>query len=232
MSLHRGNIDPDQIQHPDDTGKFLRGDATWAAPAGSTSSFWGVSSFSTPPSTWTWVNQGGASMVVNTGGSVYLTGPAGAGASLRQLVQTAPATPYTITICFLAQLVGSISNAGLEFRESSSGKIITIEVAANSNAPSGNSILVTRWTNSTTFSANQFNAFALPGDPIWFRIHADGTNITFSVSVDGQNWLQVYSEAKNAFFTTAPDQVGIFVDIETNTNGFSASMTLLSWAQT
>lgn len=34
MSLHRGNFDPDQMQHPDDTTKFLRGDATWAVPPG------------------------------------------------------------------------------------------------------------------------------------------------------------------------------------------------------
>lgn len=95
--------------------------------------------------------------------------------------------------------------AGVLFRESATGKLLVFTFA-------NNGINVDRWTNPTTFSSNVFrNTSPVIFTPfVALRLRIVGANLFFDYSWDaGQNWLQLYTEAKTAFFTTGPDQDGI-----------------------
>jgi hypothetical protein len=59
-----------------------------------------------------------------------------------------------------------------------------------------------------------------------FKVGDTGTNLTYAVSTDGINFLEVFSQARGAFFTTAPDQVGVYANA--NNASFAALCALVS----
>lgn len=178
-----------------------------------------------------WINQGSAT-ISTTNGGVYLEGPAEASAyNWRIRKKAAPATPYTITAAFLINAdwfrngAGSLNAFGaLCFRQSSDGKLATLELFLNSL---GNTLRVTKYTNATTLSATYLSLTTTQsyGPLIWFRIADNGTNRICSTSGDGQNWIEQHSVGRTDFLTA--DEVGFAVTGYTNKVG----MTLLHWKQ-
>jgi hypothetical protein len=170
---------------------------------------------------WSWVNQGSAT-ASDSGGWLALTAPAASGDSLKMLAQSSPSTPYTVTakLCMMGN--SQYNTAGLGFRESGTSKIEVIRLAT-ANAGSVPGTLVTRFTDSTSFSANQVSISLFQGCQ-YQRINADGINITFYYSWDGVNFYQFYQEAKAAFFTTAPNQIILFSDSNNSSNSAVASV--------
>lgn len=190
---------------------------------------WGPNFAFTDPNlqSWSWVNQGSAS-VVTTNGGIFLSTPATSGSSLCQRVMTAPGTPYTMTAAYLQRARDyNTSQCGIIFRESATSKIIVFTTNFHSSVWQ---LDVYKFTDSTTFSAGQFSEQYTAGSPgklIWLRIADDGTNLNYSISSDGRNFSQVSTAVRGGFFTTAPDQVGFYVNPENTTEG--VGMTLLSW---
>lgn len=176
----------------------------------------GVSGF---PSTW--VNQGGATVDTSKGGA-YLLAPAAAGNNLRLLLKTAPATPYTVTVCLMPQLYrADFAFFGLCFRQSSDGKLHTLQCGHNS----GFVLESNKWSAPTTPVANYVSvAFNYPA-LVWMRIADNGTNRITSWSSDGQHFHQLHSVGRTDYLT--PDQVGIFV--MSNNASYPAGVTVLSW---
>jgi hypothetical protein len=136
---------------------------------------------------------------------------------------TAPATPYTKKIRASAKVSaggGIIWRFGIVLRESSSGKLVTIDLDVNA----GQVPHVIKWNSPTSFSAFYTVNTLLGGinaiDPryINFKIEDDGTNRKFYVDLfkqqgeDTENWQLVHSVARTDFCT--PDQVGYFIDNE------------------
>jgi hypothetical protein len=167
---------------------------------------------------WTWVNQGVATAAY-TGGVLNITSTTAAGVSMHCLVQTAPATPYTVTS--LIYWTGTSTSAGtgyqhawLVFRESGTGKMEAVGLY-NQNLNHNTEMMVRKYTSATVASTIAYEGyganFLSPGNP---RIRYDGTNLFFYWSPDGVTFPQAFTEAKNAFFTTAPDQIGICLDPE------------------
>jgi hypothetical protein len=189
----------------------------------------------TPPVSgdFTWVNQG-TSTVAATKGMMVVTSQSSASVdSLRLLVKTAPATPYTITVCILPQsptyanssLVGQY---GICWRDSGSGKIITYGWGLT-NYPT--TFSYSQWTNYTTLSANQFQ-YSVPAQcPFWIRFSDDGTYRTVELSGDGVGWALVSPAQGRTVFLTA-DQVGLFVNSWVNTNLIPRVVSFLNWSQT
>lgn len=186
--------------------------------------------FTTPVSgNYSWVNQGGASLdTTSIPGAIGLNGPAGAGNNLRIRIKSAPATPYTID-GYIIPVIYSVNapSAGLIFRESSSGKLVSINVAYSSNP-----ILFTnKWTNPTTFSAtaaqSTMNVLFTGSGGYYLRMVDDGTNRKTYLSVDGINWFLSFSETRTTFMTA--DQVGFFVDAGNASN--PAFLWLMSWLE-
>lgn len=177
-----------------------------------------------------WINQGGASVTVNDDGGIYLLAPANVGDSLRIRKKAAPSTPYTITAAFLINLaLVDFHVAGVCWRQSSDGKLITLAAGTGNTFPNDLSMQCLDYTNPTTFSAtNQTLAYPFSHGMIWFRMTDNGTNRIVSWSVDGRNFTQLFSEGRTTFLTA--DEVGFFVNSLNAT--WSASATLKSWEQT
>lgn len=69
------------------------------------------------------------------------------------------------------------------------------------NTASNWGLRVSRYTNTTTFSAFQFtgNGASVVGGWIYFKVQNDGTNLNYSYSYDGITYFTVYSELVGAF---------------------------------
>lgn len=167
-----------------------------------------------------WVNQG-TSTVTTTQGGITLTPEANGGANIRIRTKTAPATPYTITVCMIGQW-GTAGFWGIGWRESSSGKLHNIYV--------GNGLFnIHKWTNPTTFAANYTTvAYYFLPTPIWLRITDNGTNRICSASADGQNYWVMHTIGRTDFITA--DQVNFFTD--PRNSSVSGGVTILSWEET
>jgi len=166
--------------------------------------------------TFAWVNQGGASYDTSKGG-LTLIAPAASGQNNRILKRAAPATPYTITVGFIATMgpASGDPEVGVCFRESGSGKLHTFHLQEDGS--SYGSINSTKYTNATTWSANYSTNsdygryLRLGGGPLnWFRIADDGANRICSWSNDGQNFLTYHTIGRTDFLTA--DEVGIFAN--------------------
>lgn len=59
-----------------------------------------------------------------------------------------------------------------------------------------------RYTNLTTFGASNAQVPRMTGSQYYFRIQGDGTNLKFSFSMNGRNFVQFYSEAVGAYLGT------------------------------
>lgn len=178
---------------------------------------------------WAWQNQGGAS-VVQANGIVFLSLPNTA-VNIRSRLIAAPATPYSMTALLRARYTSVAANAqfcGLIFRESGTSKLYIYGIQ------NGGSIQAIKYTNDTTFSAVGAVNLALPGvmgtQWHWLRVRDDGTNLIFSMSLDGVNFVQMGSEGRTVFMAGGPNQVGIFGDTEGSPGAFDVSFA--SWVQT
>jgi len=141
--------------------------------------------------------------------------------NINCLVQTAPSTPYTFEALIYVNLSGAAGavrfQPGMAFYESATGKF---EVwGPNSIGTSNYSVWLNQWSNTTTIASTAFNNTYDMSVPALFKIQNDGTNLKYYSSPDGVNFIQQFSELKNAFFTTAPNQVGFCID---NNTGASA----------
>lgn len=157
-------------------------------------------------SAWSWINQGSAT-VVQSGGVVYLSSTSAAGENSRIRQFTAPSTPYKFAFALLPN-PGTAANfrLGAQLAEVGTNKIISISLVE------GPAVHVIKHNSATSFSSAPFQkTVGALGGPAFFRVGADGTNVTFEYSFDGLNWQTALSEAKATFFTTAPDRVGIII---------------------
>jgi hypothetical protein len=174
----------------------------------------------------TWGNQGTATATTNGGGALTLTNTGSGSDDISMLYKSAPSTPYTLTIGFIPGVCRGLSTSGIAFRESSSGKLIIFGFGQSSSPPS---LFLQKFTNYTTFSAAYFSTLAVwPTWIGWISAEDDGTNLTWSVSIDGQTFFQVYQSPRGNFFSTAPNQVGIFIDA--NTSAMPTSALFVHWS--
>lgn len=161
--------------------------------------------------TWSWVNQGGAS-VVNAADSIFLTGVADSGANIRARVHSVT-PPYSIVACIIPLVPKTtFAHVGVLFRESGSGKIVEVDTLFdNSNVQhltGGKYTSPTAFSSGLTLGADCLIANAYP---LFFRLSDDNvTNRTFDFSIDGVNWIQLFQEGRTTFITA--DQIGFFVD--------------------
>lgn len=160
----------------------------------------------------TWVNQGTATASQNAAGGIYMSVPKYAGDNCRMLVKSITA-PIKITSCVRwgtgtdsATSISLGTKVGLCFRESSTGKIVAKAWRGNRN------MTVSSFDSPTATNSNINYASWRVNGPVWFQLEYDGSNLYFRRSIDGVNFMQQYTQADDAFFTTAPDQAGLFVN--------------------
>ena len=156
---------------------------------------------------WAWNNQGSATATIGNGRCI-LKDPANGSTSIRMIEQALPAGTWAYVVPFLG-LQGVYTNfmaAGLALRESGSSKYEILETAVSG----GPNLFVNRFTDSSTFSATAYSTGFYYG-PIFYKIEYDGTNLIYSLSFDGStgSFAPIESHAKAAFFSTAPDKIGL-----------------------
>jgi hypothetical protein len=174
---------------------------------------------------WSWVNQGTGTAAVGNG-LLTMSLPAGATDNVRMLVQTVPAAPYEVTCKitgFNPERVGSNGNyLGVALYDGTKVSLFCIKYDFTSNSYQ---LVVANFTNVTTFSAAPLattisNWRAFP----YLRVKVDSTNITFSTSEDGVNFVQQY-QALVGNFLGAITKVGIAA----NCTGNVVSAYSLDW---
>jgi hypothetical protein len=176
-------------------------------------------------SSWSWVNQGGAA-ISQANGIVLMTAPTDGGTNVRFRKTTAPATPYTVTVLCQPNPIFANTIHGIGFRESATGKLvgISLRTAAGDVRPL---ISARKQTNPTTFSAQDESGQVFYPGPTFFQITDNGTNIILATSWDGRNFTTRLSEARGTFFTTGPDEYGLWLE---NFSGADIGMSVLHLA--
>lgn len=186
-----------------------------------------------------WVNQGGATETAS-GNALVLVAPAGAGDSLRVRQQSISTnTTLTVSMSCTAQIEDH-GACGIGFRESGTGKLLTLannlasttgNCTPSSSTPGclGATLQVARWNSATSFNNTQYLENYGPWITQWAQINISGGNLSLRISNDGVNFVQLYTEASNAFFTTAPDQWFYFANANNTTLTQSVTATLFSF---
>lgn len=109
--------------------------------------------------------------------------------------------PWTITIRYKYMLANaSYPSFGLVIKDDA-GKMLA-------QVPENSAIIVKRQNSNTSYNSNVYGLTVYDG-PQWSRVTFDGSNISFSISWDGQNWINTYSEAANAFLSGNLQWVGL-----------------------
>lgn len=176
-----------------------------------------------------WTNDGATFdiKIDSLGGGLYLEKDENA-SNDAALLTRAPAfsTPYRVTVQFNSNMltIGSSWAMGLAFYEAATGKFQTISIVRET-------LVVDRWTDfQNPLSTQVFTAWH-SGDPIHFRIEDDGTNLDFSYSGDGENFILALTMLRTTHFTTAPDEIALFIDSVGLAFPNSAGMRLLSFVE-
>jgi hypothetical protein len=173
-----------------------------------------------PPSAgWTWEQQGAAT-VDSTYGFEYLYLPKAGADVVRNRNRAAPATPYTLkagivydtNTCNVADRSNNNAMIGVGFRESATGKIITLEAGGTGGTARWS---WSKWNSAVSFSASYFsvtdvasNVYEKNSAVLWMALRDDGTDLTPYASADGVHWQSLYTaQPRGDFFTTGPDQL-------------------------
>lgn len=176
----------------------------------------------------TWLNQGMATVADSTIGMRIDAPTSGTSTNIAARYKSAPAAPYTIRALVAATRNSThFSNAGIGWYDGSS-KLHTISFSTNNGASP--IFQVNKYNSPTAFNSLDFastsNAFS---QPIWLQIMDDGTNISFGLSQDGANFLQVFSVAKSSGFLGASGYSNVLFYI--SPQGGRAIGTLMSWTE-
>lgn len=191
---------------------FLRGDSTWATPAGTGGG--GIpffNPFAVDPATANaksdgfddvsldakWTPSGVSGEVISVADSLLtLTATGTAAASISQ---PAPVGAFKITAPICIGPISANFQQGSIFFQATSGKLVHLTIAWST----GGILQAQRLTNMDTFSAAIGSAQTLAAfdliDWLFLRIEYDGTNLKFSYSKNGKNFVQQASETLAAF---------------------------------
>jgi len=161
-------------------------------------------------SDFTWVNQGTSSAVDNSSGSITIKAEASAPHSLRCLTQNCPAGDFDyfchVRPSFITEQSLSGCHWGIFLRENSTGRLLSVTLRHPVD------IGWYKWWSATSFSAS-YDSFSFKWNPdgMWLYFTRVGTNLWCGVSADGKNYKTLgTAQAQNDFFTTAPDELGIY----------------------
>jgi hypothetical protein len=216
----------------------------WVRPSLSTFSTW---LNQTPPGLATATADDGANglpLIIQTvdDGSLY---------QITGLLKSMGPPPWTITVALAG--ISNISSGAVSFypivlRNSVSDKAVALIWWGGNATVSGNggSVQITHWTNVSSGTSplstpggasNQGFGFPFPDYIAWFRIHNDGTNLTFSISQEGALFLPLPYTETLASFIGSVDQVGFGVDRLNDGNSqtgsdISVASALWSWVET
>jgi hypothetical protein len=188
------------------------GDWIAAAPTGGG----GGTAVPTIASTGLNLTQGAGATVTDTGAGIHIVG---SGTTEAAAKKAAPATPYTIT----AKLV-AMGNQGVSLGFTNGTAYHSVYV------DQGNGDLNAQWgANFSAYAGGTVVAKNWQYFETWLRIRDDGTNVVFSVSLDGYNFEQVQSIAKASGYLGATGYTHVWAG---GNGGATNRHTILEWRET
>lgn len=134
--------------------------------------------------------------------------------------KAAPGTPYTITVLLAA---AGAQNGALGWTDGTKYQVIYI------NKTNGNLIVQSNSAIGTFAATNASLANALINQLAWLRIRDDGTNVTFSWSADGVNFVAAYTVAKASGYLGSSGYSSVVVG---GAGGAAAYTTVMSYSET
>ncbi len=214
-----GNFGGIAVYHETDTGNdfiWSVSAAAWHQIGGSTTT--AIDQYAPPLSaSYTIVGSGASPSLADVSnlGMVLDCGASQAGDHIVAAVKNVPgATPYTLQV--------RLRNTYAPYQYRGAGIIITdgtkyILFGMQAQGASGgtpDNLVVVHFTNSTTFSANHLSLGTF-GQVEYLQLVNDGTNLKFSISRDGRNWVQLDSELIGAFLG-AITKYGVGANVNNN----------------
>lgn len=183
-------------------------------------------------SSFTTINLSTSTITDDSSGSITIRklGNSAVGENITALARsmTAPATAIaSARVCYPLSVSSGAPDLSIGWRESSSGKMLLFCILNQNGTPSARFLKYTSPTSSATADGNQ-NRFVC-SSPYWFKMQDDSTNLLFSVSHDGENWVQILSEGRTAYMTGGPDQ-WVF-GANNFGNNFDTLTTLVHWSE-
>lgn len=159
----------------------------------------------------TWYNQGTATVEDLADGSILLTTPAGADNQLRGKWMAAPSTPYVLTVAVAGLWLQSALDypqCGITVENSGDGKLVCIVL--HWRVGMFPAIQIMKLNSYTSFDSSFLSPTeaAMPSELAWLRFADNGTNHTFSISLDGVNWLQIYTGSRTLWLSNGGDRIG------------------------
>ena len=170
-----------------------------------------------------WINQGGAIAAQTSG--IVLTAPTGTGGGgCRILKKAAPSVPYKVTTAFLPSMwPDGACFSGVLWRESSSGKLVTLRWLMNSNT-----VYLSIWDSASAIIADYTGknhlGIELFRGMVWVRMEDDGTNRRVNISPDGQSWMEYHIHPSNNHIVA--NEIGFYIRAD---SGPGSHINLLSF---
>lgn len=127
-----------------------------------------------------------------SGKAIMLANTSASSGSMQLIAKTAPATPYKVAIFIQNMTPGANSWYFVGFRDSSTGKLTTLNQNVNSSDLQNYSAPGSFVGNISSPSIAEF----VNGG--WYRLGDDGTTVTYDVSADGVNFFTVASITKSS----------------------------------
>ena len=164
----------------------------------------------------TWVNQDTATITDVDDGCYLTRAPKGAGDSLHCRLRPLPAGSWDIVLgCICAYPMKAYHGGGMALRESASGKVLTWQFGHSDAGPTN-----VWWNSATAFQQGRYNPSTNGGSSVnigWFRARKNGSNYEYLWSPDGTAWHLELVETTSSFWTSAPNQWGLFINSNNNT---------------
>jgi hypothetical protein len=186
--------------------------------------------------TWSWVNQGSATVSTAFGG-LYVSAPAGSGASNLNIYET---TITGSSATFFLALNGGLQTqawlGGISVRAPAAGQqIFTVSMGGGSG--SVGSFILDEWTNPTTFNTSPGSVAWTAGNIwpqcfyVWFRYTVVGGLAFYSFSGDGITFSAPFAGVSPSLGLGATaTTIGVFLD-NVSASNTPISMHILSFSQ-
>ncbi len=181
-------------------------------------------------SSFTWINQGSASVIEYPGKGIYMSQPAnsGSGNSYHLLSQTAPSTPYRVAMCL--QFILPVSQYQVVAAGYSDGtKLQAINFQGNNSYDSYLTVSHFSGPNSG-YVGTDFGCFNFPSSPVWFGLRDDGTYVYYELSPDGASFQTVWQVTKSgAYLSNFNTLFWGIQDVPSASNTIQSCATLRCW---
>lgn len=159
----------------------------------------------------TWYNQGTATVEDLADGSILLTTPTGSGNQMRGKWMAPPSTPYVLTAAMAGlwlQSAVDYPQCGLTVENGVDGKLVCIMLHWRTGFSPAIQIMKLNSYTSFNSSLRGPDEAAMPSELAWLRFADNGTNHTFSMSLDGVNWLQLYTGSRTEWLSNGGNRIG------------------------